>query len=264
MIKLQSPVTLRFAFIALAMTLLIWLALLWLGVVLAQRYVQAHLPMQQVPLAIQLPKYMPVKSTVENQLTAHLNDTLGVAVDLDQMIEATLPRRFPVNINLQTQVNLVTEIHYQTRIPVSAGFELMVPVNTPVMSMRVPATLPLTFDVPVDIRIPVSETIPVNLATQVIAQITEPVPAHLKTTLISQVPINESIKANVLAEAEARLMFPTAPVALELAEADLVLRMADISLLRSALHYPKNKVRKVEAGDLIYVYDAANKPPMLR
>lgn len=265
---MQRTVTRKQAFFALVLTLSVWLLLLVTAFSLAQRHLQAGFTMQNVPLAIQLPKYMPVKSAVHNRLTAQLDDTLEINVPIEQWVDARFPRAIPVRAKLSTAVELNTQVKYQAQLPVDALFELVVPVKSPIVpaiSLDVPVKIPLKFQVPVDLTIPVKETIPVDLDTLVVAEINDPVPALLKTDLYSQVPVRARLNAKVLTQAEALLMFPTAPIDLQLANTDLRIAIGDLSLVRKSLNYPVvTKAAKINPKDLVYVYDAAKKPPVWR
>jgi hypothetical protein len=88
---------------------------------------------------------------------------------------------------------------------------------------------------------------------------------HLQASLQSQVPIDASLDATVLTQAEAHLMFPTAPVDLSLAQADLLMGIRDLSLVRRSLDYPRQVATggsvKMPSEALIYIYDAAKRPP---
>ncbi|MCG8669512.1 MAG: hypothetical protein MI867_08870 [Pseudomonadales bacterium] len=265
MINWDQTITRTHAWLCLSATLILWLALLGLGYHWAQQQLQASFALQNAPLAIQLPKYMPVNSSVNNQLVAELDHTLDVAVPINQWVSARLPKEIPVAIDLNTQVALDTVIKYQSMVPVKAVFEMDATIDHPLMPFNVPIKLPLDFEVPVDLAIPVNTMIPVHLQTDVIAKINEPVPAKLETTLISQVPIKTSLDTKVVSNAQAKLMFPTAPIQLELEQADLQIAIDDISLVRSSLGFPATqKSMPINPKDLVFVYDASKKPPTWR
>lgn len=266
---LHRPVTARVATLAVGMTLVVYLLFLWLFFTVAQDWAKARLPLLQVPMAMQLPKYMPVRSTVNNVLHADVDQILEVTVPVNQWVMGNFPREISLEVDLDTVVTLQTVINYQAMVPVSATFELMVPLNNPLWPIEVPAKLPLTFAVPVNFQVPIQHELPVNMTLPVLARIPEPVPVKLQTTLDSKVPVKAALQANVASEAVAQLMVPTAPVQLFLDKADLQLAISDVSLVRRSLGYPvttRSNAGLAEVGTeaLIYVYDAAKKPPKLR
>ena len=261
----NKPVTLAQAVAAIACTMMFWLGGLTGLFLWAQNEIQASFPLKKTPLAIQIPKFMPVVASVNNQLNAQLKHTLDVAVPIDKQISARLPKDIPLDINLQTMVQLNTDIDLATTVAVDTVFELNAPIDNPLAPFHLPIKLPLKFNVPVDLTIPINDTIPLNLNTSVIAKVHDPVPAQFQATLYSQVPIDTTLNASVISKAEAHLMIPTTPIELELTEANLRLAMDDISLITSPLNRPaKGKSIAVDSKDLIYVYDAKKKPPIGR
>lgn len=262
---LSQPAQRKHAWIAITCTVAIWLLLLLSAGLWSLSNLNSTIPLQQAPLAIQLPKFMPVSSTVSNQLVAHLDHSLSVQVPVNQAIEAYLPHSIPTDINLSTRIDLKTTINYQAMVPIESVFEMDAPIDHPLVPFNIPIKLPMAFEVPVNLEIPVHQTIPLNLQTTVIAKVAKPVPAELITTLKSEVPIKATINTKVVSNAEAHLMLPTAPIQLNLTRADLTIAMKDISLVRSELNYPEQKaLRPIDQRDLIYVYDANKKPPSWR
>ncbi|MDX1695768.1 MAG: hypothetical protein R3208_18525 [Ketobacteraceae bacterium] len=262
---LDRTITFKTAIGAVATTVVIYLCILLLFYGFVSDRLLAQFTLDEVPIAIQLPKFMPVTSVVHNELRAELDDVLDVTVPVDQWINARFPRRFPVEVSLNTMVQLKTSVRYTAVIPVSAMFELRVPIQNPVAPVTVPVRLPLSFEVPVDFTIPVDHQLPVNLTTGVIAAVPDPVPVHLRAALRSRVPLDTQLDARVLTKAEAHLMFPTTPVDLSLTHTDLGLNLGDISLVRRSLGYPAAVTNQQKTGmtpkALIYVYDAAKQPP---
>ena len=262
---LDRPVGLKTAFVAVGLTLLLYLLVLLLVYTLAASKITASFPLRDTAMAIQLPKFMPVTSSVHNELRAELNQTLDVTVPVDQWVSARFPKRISLDATLDTVVNLETTIRYQDEIAVTAIFDMVVPVSNPIMPIELPVLLPLTFRVPVDLTVPVNHPLPVAMRLPVIASVPDPVPVHLQASLRSQVPIDTSLDASVITQAEAHLMFPTAPVDLSLAQADLSLGIGDLSLVRRSLDYPRQVAVgsnvKMPAETLIYIYDAAKRPP---
>ena len=266
---MQRAVTARAATLAVGLTLLVYLLFLWLFFQLAAGWAKARLPLTQVPMAMQLPKYMPVRSSVNNELHAEVDQVLDVAVPVNQWVMGNFPRELSLEADLNTVVNLKTVINYQATVPVAATFELMVPLNNPLWPIEVPVKLPMQFAVPVSFQVPIDHQLPVNMTLPVLARIPEPVPVKLQALLHSQVPLKATLRAAVVSEAVAQLVVPTAPVKLFLERADLDVAIADVSLVRRSLGYPvmtPSNTGLAEAGKeaLIYVYDAAKKPPALR
>lgn len=264
---LERSVSARAATLAVGLTLVAYLLILWLMYSLAQDWVKARLPMTKVPMAIQLPKYMPVRSSVRNELHAQLEHTLDVTVPVNQWVSSRFPREISLEADLDTVVDLKALINYQAKVPVDTVFEMMVPVSNPLLPLEFAVKLPLKFEVPVNFQVPVDHPLPVSMTLPVVARIPDPVPVLLQAELQSSVPLKTALRADVVSEAEAHLMFPTSPVELALASADLELAIGDISLVRRSLEYPAvSDERPSTAGAeaLIYVYDAAKKPPVMR
>lgn len=261
-VGLNKTVTLKQAIVAVCCTLLLWLGSL-LGLYLwASENWKITLPIENAPFSIQLPKYMPVKSSVNNQLNALMNHTLDVTVPVDQWIDSKLPDIIHLDIQLNTEIRLKTIIRYQDSVEVSADFELMVPITDAFITVYLPVKLPMKFKVPVDLSIPIDTMIPVALSTPVTGTVPEPVPVKLSALLHSQVPIHAELNTKVLTMAEAQLIFPTHPIDLQIARAALALSVGDISLVQS--RFAQRNVAAVgdSTGTFNSVYDAHKKPPV--
>lgn len=261
MSTLNSVVSFRSAMVAISITVGLWLLTLAGIYYLSFKFFEVTITAKNTPMAIQLPKFLPVTSSVNNQLNAKLDHLLPVSVPVDQIINAQLPESIPVDIELETEVQLNTKVNYQAEVPIRAEFNMDVPM--PLISVPIPVKLPLAFEVPVNMTVPISETIPVRLKTQVTAQLKETIPAKFKTIFKTKVPINSDISGKVITEAEANLMLPTAPIAMELHHSDMTMAVSDISLVRTSLNYPAPQPpMQVDPKDIVFVYDASKKPPI--
>lgn len=259
--SLNKIVSLRQAIVAVICTLMLWLGLL-LGLYLwACEYWKVTLPISDAPFSIQLPKYMPVKSSVNNQLTALMDHTLDVTVPVDQWVYSKLPDKIDLDIQLTTEIRLKTVIRYQDSVEVSADFELMVPINDALVTVYLPVKLPMKFHVPVDLSIPIDAVIPVALNTQVTGTVPDAVPVRFNAVLHSQVPIKAELNTKVLTLAEAQLIFPTHPIDLQIAKAELALSVSDISLVKTRFAQRNVTADIGSSGTFNSVYDAHKKPP---
>jgi len=221
------------------------------------------LPVRNAPFTIQLPKYMPVKTTIDNTLAVDFNHVLNVTIPINQQILASLNEDITLDAALNTNVRLKTTIPFRASVPINTQFELLLPINDGAIPIHIPIKLPLAFNLPVDLEVPVNVLVPVNIKTHVSGNIDEVIAAELKTTLSSTVRLATELTTKVLTTLDARMTFPTTPTRLMVDNANLNLLIDDIELLPMDKNAQQQINPEVQRNPLAgFYYDAENQPPV--
>lgn len=208
--------------------LVLWLLAMAASIWYFYAHWEARLTMHDQAVRLRLPEGM--------QALAEVSSPLHSRLDMQPLVQVPIRQTMPAQIvdQLQAQVKLHTTIPVDTSVTVAQMVQVKTTLNLSVSVFswlpRVPVTLPVTLDLPLNMVVPLKADIPVDLDLAVSGNLPSVLHIPIDATFAVRPRIKGAIEARMVSQTAFSLL-PLAPFPLVIEHANLRVPF-DLTLLK--------------------------------
>lgn len=188
------------------------------------------------PMAVTLPKSLPVSAEVTNVLDIQMQGDIHAKVPFDKEIIVPFRGNYDIDIDLDALVPVQFNVTYKGVIPVDtmADIEARTTLDFKTLkqyrNLKIKAKLPLKFDLPVTLNVPVKDTLHFHYKGPIKAVLNQNLKTRVNTVLNTTLPVNQVVSAPVTRKFGLNLHLPQTPVRAIINQSDLKINLDTLKL----------------------------------
>lgn len=232
--KILSP---RALLLLVPLTLAIIIACAWVGTQLFQ-FGLIKLTLHEQNMKVRFPPQLNASLETTRPLDIQLDGDISTVVPFKEVLEVPFKGEFPVNVKLDANIPVAFEVVYEGIIPVDtmAAITATTEINfgnvKKLRNLRISTSIPMKFDLPVNLRVPVKDNIRFNYHGPITVFADEMLKLPVDTIIETTIKVDQRVSTPVTSRLNLAAELPQTEVSATITHSELNLRPATLQLLR--------------------------------